>query len=104
MEKEGDEAVDAVRTMADPLFFGEDEEPIGGDLGKPPCTQQSEPVIEDVRRYEPNSESTDFFVDVCLLILFSSEVTVSLWNHHQKGLNFVRPPNQMLDLYQGQLL
>lgn len=43
---EGEEAVDEVRPMTDPLLFGEDEEPIGGDPGKPPCAQQV------IRRYE----------------------------------------------------
>ncbi|XP_056593659.1 uncharacterized protein si:ch211-161h7.4 isoform X2 [Triplophysa dalaica] len=37
---EGEEAVDEVRPMADPLLFGEDEDPIGEDPEKPPCTQQ----------------------------------------------------------------
>ncbi|XP_051538483.1 nucleolar and coiled-body phosphoprotein 1-like isoform X2 [Myxocyprinus asiaticus] len=47
METGGGEAVDGVRLVADPLLFGvEDEEPIGGDLSKLPCTQQSEPVKE----------------------------------------------------------
>ncbi|XP_057178549.1 proteoglycan 4 isoform X2 [Triplophysa rosa] len=48
---EGEEAVDGVRPMADPLLFGEDEEPIGGDPGKPPCTQQA------IRSYSESLES-----------------------------------------------
>ncbi|XP_016427083.1 serine/arginine repetitive matrix protein 1-like isoform X2 [Sinocyclocheilus rhinocerous] len=45
---ERDETVDGVRPVADPLLFVEDEEPIGGDLSKGSCTQQSEPVKESV--------------------------------------------------------
>nr|XP_055038497.1 eukaryotic translation initiation factor 5B isoform X3 [Misgurnus anguillicaudatus] len=41
------------------LLFGEDEEPIGGDLAKPPCTQQSEPVKEAIHRYECYSGSLE---------------------------------------------
>ncbi|KAA0704749.1 hypothetical protein E1301_Tti000936 [Triplophysa tibetana] len=48
---EGGEAVDEVMPMADPLLFGEDEEPIGGDPGKPPCTQQA------IRSYSESLES-----------------------------------------------
>ncbi|XP_051543728.1 proteoglycan 4 isoform X2 [Myxocyprinus asiaticus] len=45
METDGGE--EEVRLVADPLLFGvEDEEPIGGDLSKPPCPQQSEAVKE----------------------------------------------------------
>ncbi|XP_039522898.1 altered inheritance of mitochondria protein 21 isoform X3 [Pimephales promelas] len=40
---ERDESGDGVRPVADPLLFGvEDEEPIGGDLSKMSCIQQSE--------------------------------------------------------------
>ncbi|KAL1248681.1 hypothetical protein QQF64_021999 [Cirrhinus molitorella] len=45
---ERDETVDGVRPVADPLLFVEDEEPIGGDLSKASCTQQSEPVKESL--------------------------------------------------------
>ncbi|XP_043082807.1 uncharacterized protein si:ch211-161h7.4 [Puntigrus tetrazona] len=45
---ERDETVDGVRPVADPLFFVEDEEPIGGDLSKASCTQPSEPVKEPI--------------------------------------------------------
>ncbi|XP_067291315.1 muscle M-line assembly protein unc-89 isoform X2 [Pseudorasbora parva] len=40
---------ESVRPVADPLLFGvEDEEPIGGDLNKVACIQQSEPVKESL--------------------------------------------------------
>lgn len=39
------------------LLFGEDEEPIGGDLGRPPCPQQSEPVKEAIHSYSGSLES-----------------------------------------------
>ncbi|KAK7118331.1 hypothetical protein R3I94_021985 [Phoxinus phoxinus] len=46
---EGDESGDGVRPVADPLLFGvEDEEPIGGDLSKGSCIQQSEPPKESL--------------------------------------------------------
>uniref|UniRef100_A0A8C2EV37 Mif2/CENP-C cupin domain-containing protein n=1 Tax=Cyprinus carpio TaxID=7962 RepID=A0A8C2EV37_CYPCA len=45
---ERDETVDGVRSVADPLLFVEDDEPIGGDLSKASCTQQSEPVKESL--------------------------------------------------------
>ncbi len=48
LASERDETVDGVRPVADPLLFVEDEEPIGGDLSKASCTQQSEPVKESV--------------------------------------------------------
>ncbi|XP_073686965.1 uncharacterized protein [Garra rufa] len=48
LETERDETVDGVRPVADPLLFVEDEEPIGGDLSKASCTQQSEPVKESL--------------------------------------------------------
>ncbi|XP_016127218.1 uncharacterized protein [Sinocyclocheilus grahami] len=42
------ETVDGVRPVADPLLFVEDDEPIGGDLSKASCTQQSEPFKESL--------------------------------------------------------
>lgn len=46
---ERDESGDGVRPVADPLLFGvEDEEPIGGDLSKVSCIQQSEPLKESL--------------------------------------------------------
>ncbi|XP_052399081.1 serine/arginine repetitive matrix protein 2 [Carassius gibelio] len=45
---ERDETVDGVRSVTDPLLFVEDDEPIGGDLSKASCTQQSEPVKESL--------------------------------------------------------
>ncbi|XP_016359149.1 uncharacterized protein LOC107701622 [Sinocyclocheilus anshuiensis] len=48
---ERDETVDGVRPVADPLLFVEDDEPIGGDLSKASCTQQSEPVKESLYGY-----------------------------------------------------
>lgn len=46
---EKDESEDGVRPVADPLLFGvEDEEPIGGDLSKVSCIQQSEPQKESL--------------------------------------------------------
>ncbi|XP_056104855.1 serine/arginine repetitive matrix protein 1 isoform X3 [Rhinichthys klamathensis goyatoka] len=43
IDRERDESGDGVRPVADPLLFGvEDEEPIGGDLSKVSCIQQSE--------------------------------------------------------------
>ncbi|XP_059390547.1 uncharacterized protein LOC132123869 isoform X2 [Carassius carassius] len=45
---ERDETVDGVRSVTDPLLFVEDDEPIGGDLSKASCPQQSEPVKESL--------------------------------------------------------
>ncbi|XP_077100739.1 uncharacterized protein LOC143751853 isoform X2 [Siphateles boraxobius] len=49
IDRERDESGDGVRPVADPLLFGvEDEEPIGGDLSKVSCIQQSEPLKESL--------------------------------------------------------
>ncbi|XP_056306965.1 uncharacterized protein si:ch211-161h7.4 isoform X2 [Danio aesculapii] len=49
METNRDKTVDGVRPVADPLFFGvEDEEPVGGDISEASCTQQSEAVKESL--------------------------------------------------------
>ncbi|XP_067233750.1 axoneme-associated protein mst101(2) isoform X2 [Chanodichthys erythropterus] len=46
---ERDESVDGVRSVADPLLFGdEEEEPIGGDFSKVSCTQQSKPAKDSL--------------------------------------------------------